>query len=518
MRLNEPVTQREFDYPDNEMLVSVTNLKGEIEYCNPAFVRTSGFEADELVGQAHNLIRHPDMPPEAFKDLWRTIGRGKPWSALVKNRRKNGDHYWVVANVTPVLKDGRINGYMSVRTKPTHAQVQAASALYARFAQERASGRATIALREGQVRRLGLMGRFDALKRLSITQRIGCALAGVALAALLPQTWGLGTAVALTASALAAFLAGAGALAWLHHSISVPIDTTIDLANNMAAGDLSHRPEVRRVDQIGALQRALAQLNVNLRAVVSDVRTEVDHMRMATSQISAGNHDLSARTESQAASLEQTAASMDEITVTVKQTADTAHQMSAVSADANQIAVKGGNAVAEVEATMRSINGSSKKVSEIIQIIEGIAFQTNILALNAAVEAARAGEQGRGFAVVASEVRALAQRSSNAAKEIRELISASVTQIATGALQVEGAGATMHQVVEAVGRVGALIEKISAATAEQSGGLAQINQAVNSLDGGTQQNAALVEQAAAAATSLEQQALVLTRAVQIFKL
>ena len=518
MRVNEPITQHEFDYPDNEMLVSVTNLKGEIEYCNPAFMRTSGFTTEELVGQPHNLIRHPDMPPEAFKDLWRTIGRGKPWSALVKNRRKDGDHYWVVANVTPVIKDGRVTGYMSVRTKPTRAQTQAASALYARINQERAAGKPTIALRDGHVRRLGLLGRFDALKRMSITQRMGVALAGVALAALAPQALGLSAATALLACAPCAALAGAALLTWLHHSISKPIDATITLANTMAAGDLSLREEASRQDQIGALQRALSQLNVNLRAVVSDVRTEVENMRLATSQISAGNHDLSARTESQAASLEQTAASMDEITATVKQTADTAHQMSALSADANQIAIKGGGAVAEVEATMRSINGSSKKVSEIIQIIEGIAFQTNILALNAAVEAARAGEQGRGFAVVASEVRALAQRSSSSAKEIRELISASVTQIAAGAQQVEGAGATMHEVVAAVERVGALIDKITAAASEQSGGISQINQAVNSLDGNTQQNAALVEQAAAAAESLEHQAAVLTRAVQIFKL
>ncbi len=518
MRINEPITQREYDFPANEMLVSVTNLKGEIEYCNPAFVRTSGFGADELVGQPHNLIRHPDMPPEAFKDLWRTIGRGKPWSALVKNRRKNGDHYWVVANVTPILKDGRVNGYMSVRVKPTRAQIDAASALYARIVQERASGRATIALREGNVVRTGWLGRLDALKRLSLTQRMGVALAFVAAAALAPFAFGLSSMTGAFAGVVAACVAGFGALTWLHHTVTRPIDQTIAFANNMAAGDLTQHFDTSRPDQVGALLRALTQLNVNLRAVVSDVRVEVDNMHHATAQISAGNHDLSMRTETQASNLEQTAASMEELTSTIKQTAQTAHEVRTVSEQASQVAVSGGLAVAQVVATMQEINGSSKKVSEIIQLIEGIAFQTNILALNAAVEAARAGDQGRGFAVVASEVRALAQRSANAAKEIRQLIGTSVSQIANGASQVEGAGATMQGVITAVNQVGTLIEQIRNATAEQSGGISQVNDAINQLDGVTQQNAALVEQAAAAAESLEQQAVVLTRAVQIFKL
>lgn len=518
MRMNEPVSQREFEFPEDEMLVSMTNLRGEIEYCNPAFVRTSGYGIEELVGQPHNLIRHPDMPPEAFKDLWRTIGRGKPWSGIVKNRRKNGDHYWVVANVTPVLKDGRVSGYMSVRVKPTRSQVNTAEALYARMRSERAAGKPTLTLRDGHVSRNGLRGRLATLMRLSLSGRIGVGLVLAMLATFLPPLVGFVGWAAIAAQLLCATAVGTVLWIWLSRSVAMPIHDAIDFANNMAAGDLTQRIECTRTDEIGALKRALTQLNVNLRAVVSDVRTEVNNMRDATSQISDGNQDLSARTESQAANLQETAASMDQMTATVRQTADTAQERSAVSARANQVASQGGSAVADVEATMRSINHSSKKVSEIIQIIEGIAFQTNILALNAAVEAARAGEQGRGFAVVASEVRALAQRSSGAAKEIRELISTSVSQIASGAQQVEGAGATMHQVVEAVGMVGALIDKISAATKEQSLGITQINQAVNSLDGTTQQNAALVEQAAAAASSLEQQAVVLTRTVQIFRI
>ena len=335
------------------------------------------------------------------------------------------------------------------------------------------------------------------------------------------EFYGVGRAVMIGVGLIALIAAIALAIAlWLlgRRLIARPIAELSGIIVRLHRGEFGRPVEVTRKDEIGELMQDLSDLRDQMHASLSKVRAASDRIAQTTDEIAAGNTDLSARTEQQASSLEQTAASMDEITATVKQTADTAHQMSALSADANQIAIKGGGAVAEVEATMRSINGSSKKVSEIIQIIEGIAFQTNILALNAAVEAARAGEQGRGFAVVASEVRALAQRSSSAAKEIRELISASVTQIAAGAQQVEGAGATMHEVVAAVERVGALIDKITAAASEQSGGISQINQAVNSLDGNTQQNAALVEQAAAAAESLEHQAAVLTRAVQIFKL
>jgi len=231
-----------------------------------------------------------------------------------------------------------------------------------------------------------------------------------------------------------------------------------------------------------------------------------------------GARDLSSRTEQQAASLEQTSASVQELSSTVKTNADNAQSADGLADRVRGVVENAGSTMGSAVTAMSGIQHSARRVQDIIGVIDGISFQTNILALNAAVEAARAGEQGRGFAVVASEVRALAQRSSGAAKEIRELISASVNQIAAGAQQVEGAGATMHQVVKAVGRVGVLIEKISAATKEQSLGISQVNQAVNSLDGATQQNAALVEEAAAAASSLEQQAVVLTRAVQIFRL
>ncbi|OZI43498.1 methyl-accepting chemotaxis protein [Bordetella genomosp. 5] len=288
--------------------------------------------------------------------------------------------------------------------------------------------------------------------------------------------------------------------------------------DRIAAGDLTQRVDVRNSNEIGQLFAALKRMQESLTRTVSQVRRGVDEINVGAQEISAGNTDLSSRTEQQAASLEETAASMEELASTVKQNADNARQANQLAASASDVAERGGSAVSEVVHTMEAISGSSRKISEIVSVIDGIAFQTNILALNAAVEAARAGEQGKGFAVVAGEVRSLAQRSAQAAKEIKVLIEDSVSKVGTGSQQVERAGNTMQEIVASVKRVTDIMGEISAASEEQSSGIDQVNRAVAQMDEVTQQNAALVEEAAAAAGSLQDQAERLAEAVSVFKI
>ncbi|HYD93965.1 MAG TPA: methyl-accepting chemotaxis protein [Noviherbaspirillum sp.] len=304
---------------------------------------------------------------------------------------------------------------------------------------------------------------------------------------------------------------------WLLRAISRPLEQAITIADGIASGDLTQSFPRASKDEMGRLLSALKNMNDSLVRIVVQVRSGTDTIATASSQIAAGNHDLSSRTEEQASSLEETASSMEELTSTVKQNADNAHQANSLAVSASDVAGKGGTVVSEVVHTMEAINDSSKKIVDIIAVIDGIAFQTNILALNAAVEAARAGEQGRGFAVVAGEVRTLAQRSANAAKEIKTLIQDSVEKIGTGARLVDQAGVTMQEIVDSVKRVSDIVSEITAASREQTAGIEQINQAIAQMDQVTQQNASLVEEAAAASESMQNEAKKLAETVDVFK-
>jgi methyl-accepting chemotaxis protein len=301
-------------------------------------------------------------------------------------------------------------------------------------------------------------------------------------------------------------------------AIVQPLQRAVLIAQTIAAGDLRVQIEQGGRNETGQLLNALKEMGDNLKRIVGGVRGSTETIMSASSEIASGNLDLSSRTEEQASSLEETASAMEQLTSTVKQNADNARQASELAVNASDIAVRGGSVVDEVVQTMSSINDSSKRIVDIISVIDGIAFQTNILALNAAVEAARAGEQGRGFAVVASEVRSLAQRSAAAAKEIKVLIDDSVHKVDSGSKLVEQAGQTMDEVVSSVKRVTDIVMEITSASQEQSDGIEQVNQAVSQMDEATQQNAALVEQAAAAAQSMQQQAQKLAEEVSVFKL
>ncbi|RUR42332.1 methyl-accepting chemotaxis protein [Vreelandella populi] len=668
MRNNQPVTQREYVVNDEAVLISRSDLKGRVTFANSTFVEVSGYTRDELLGAGHNLLRHPDMPEAAYADFWKTIQSGATWQGIVKNRRKNGDYYWVSATVAP-LKDGdRVVGYTSVRRKVSPEAVAQAAPVYAEMREKGSSRRFRLA--QGALKRKGLAGLWSRFNLTSLRAKL-VTMAAVALTLLclagglgiygliesgerlntlnhsglesianlqrierhLGQTFEalepavrnprradmdvlnveveqhlssmnalwqtfkagkssserlmafdttLGEWRASVGVTLEALQAGNGFAAFeafndiiqpntealremsgqlvanerleaqalieaAHNSrqqmllaqlvligigllVLIGLSTVIlrsvfrslagarHLTFQIAAGNLAANERQTANDELGELLYSLDTMRFSLASIVNDLDGRVSVVTPAIREIAAENEELASRTEQQASSLQQTAASMEEMTSTVQQNTENARQATDLAMQNATSTRDTGKQMEALVERMQRIAQSAEKMTEMISVIDGIAFQTNILALNASVEAARAGEHGRGFAVVASEVRNLAGRSADAAQEIRRMIDSTTQEVSGGRSAVEQAERAIENVMQQVSRVSTLMESISTASSEQNSGIGQINAAVAEMDHVTQQNASKVQSIAASADNLALEAFELANVVDAFRL
>ncbi len=671
MRNNQPVTDIEYVLRDDQSPISRTDLEGNITFANADFIEASGYSEEELIGQPHNMVRHPDMPVEAFADLWKYLKAGRSWTGMVKNRRKNGDHYWVLSNTSPMWENGQMVGFASVRMAPPREAIPPTEALYRRFREGKASG---LRIERGHVVRTGVFGQFDRLTHPGIRGRLvyllllaSLLMAGIgwmglsgmrstnqqvesiyregtravllldnvarlqlrshmALPAAIAQSnsaatqalaaeieknsvtistaWSSYLAIGhapeektvqdefvvlreryvneglkpalqamrnndtdqlisiyrnkaeplfalvqsnldaqlaqqdvnarhtMEASAAAydkvrilglmSIVAGLGfiaSLGWrLQRSITRPINEAVSISKQIAVGYLANTIDNSRTDEAGQLMNSLSAMQRALASTARLIHLSAESVRAEAQAISHSNEALAGRTEEQAASLQETASNMKQVSATVKHNIHNAISANDLVQQAGTIVTAGGAAMDNVVGTMDTIAASSRKITDIIGVIDGIAFQTNILALNAAVEAARAGEQGRGFAVVASEVRSLAGRSASAAKEVKSLIDDSVHQVEKGLAQVGDARRIIDSSIEAVHRVASLASEISQSSIEQGTGIDRVAHLIVDIDQATQQNVPMAESAAQSARALEEQGRGLLRTAGMFRL
>ena len=512
MRKNLPVTQHIHDFPDHETLLSATDVKGRITYANAAFVRVSGFEYAELLGKAHNIVRHPDVPPAAYQDLWDTLQQGRSWTAVLKNRRKDGGAYWVRANVAPVYHQGALSGYISVRTKPSIQEIQAAERIFQDFAQ----GSQKVRFHQGLLFDTGWRRWRNSLRLLSLRQRLALTLGALwglwslSMAALdtTGSVWPAASAAGLGLTALAGYL--------LERRLIRPLRAIQQQAIQAASGQPVDDWRLTRLDEVASIQKAIKQSSLNLRSFIDDVQNQLQGLRHASAEIAQGSQHLSSQTESAAERLHNTASDMERLGHLIAENHNHAQTAVSLAQASSTSAGRAAQIVQEAATQIEQMDAASKRIGDIVGVIDSIAFQTNILALNAAVEAARAGEQGRGFAVVAGEVRSLAQRSAGAAKEIKTLIEEVVHIAQGGVSRTREATAAMGDVLDHNRQVSALIGQVHAAGQEQSDDLLRIQQTFIQLSDLTQGNAAMAEQSSTSVLTMDAQTHNLAQAAGVF--
>jgi len=505
MRINEPVTQRDMGMDNNCEIISTTNLKGILLSANEDFIKMSGYTWEELKNKNHNIIRHPDVPPEAYAMLWDTLKAGNAWMGLVKNRNQNGDHYWVDAFASPQYEDGKIAGYQSVRVKPEKACVDRADALYAQvMAKKTADDKRRSKIDDVKLTRFPI--GFSAKIALATSSVFGLVFAGLASAGLISPL-----------SALAGFMIGSAVCSAVNFHMLKALRVLAAKSEKIANDPLARYVYSGRNDEIGQLEYVQIFQHAKLRTAIGRVKESSSVLEQAAADIANGNTDLSERTENQASSLEETASSLEQITSTVQQNADNTKRAAQLVIHSREQAEKSGIVFSSTMDAMHEINESSKKIADITNVIDEIAFQTNLLALNAAVEAARAGEQGRGFAVVANEVRNLASRSAESAKQIKDMIIDSVAKVENGTQLVSQSAESLKMITRSVTEVANIVDEISQSSQEQAYGIEQINQAIMQIDGVTQQNGQLVEKLTASSSAMSTKVKMLSGLADQFK-
>lgn len=497
-------------------LISRTDINGYITYANPRFIKVSGFAIEELMNEPHNVVRHPDMPPEVYRDMWATLREGLSWQGYVKNRRKNGDHYWVHANVVPVVDKGELQGYASLRSYAGEEKARYFDHLYRQMRENNCP----YYLKRGKLKRKGLRGKLPSFQWEGVKARV--VLSSLASVALLGgglwitqrfalESWSL----VVLALVLASAIWSVNAL--LLGSLSRSVASLKDIALQLAAGNLNTVIPSTRRQSLRQTLEALQLMRRSLLSTASDIQRNMDTIGPVVSQILSNNANMADRLEQQASAVQETAASMEEISSTVRQSASNA-QLASKAADTNLAEVGTASRLTdELAQAMDALTKQSERMKHMVQAIDAIAFQTNILALNASVEAARAGEHGRGFAVVAQEVRKLSNQTAEAAKEVQRMIVDTNQSVITSVAHTRETQAATQRIRNASQRVNDLMEEISRAAREQSDGVAQIGLAIAEIDSTTQASASDMESYRRVADTLSGEAAALTNSVNAFR-